>query len=857
MNLRTLLSFRLALSHARVGAWRMLLSVVAIALGVALVVAIRLMNVAVLQSFMEVMDAAAGRASLTVTAKDGASFAESVVDVVARVHGVTLAVPLVSGATFPDDGSGEMLTVHGVDMGNDAAVRLYHARGENEEIVDDLVTFLSQPNSIILGREFAERRGLTIGHTLRLATPTGVKSFVVRGLLDPQGLAKTLGGRLVVMDLLAAERMFASDGQITQVDVVVDASVELPAVRAAVANVLPAGLTVDEPSARKHLLHQTVHGFQAMLSVFAVLAVVAGSLICYSRMRTVFETRTWEIGLQRAIGLSRLQVILELLKESVLLGAGGTLAGIPFGVLLGKNALSVVANAIALNFRLPVSTGTLAWDVETVILGTLVGLLAPICAAAVPAIRLAHREPVTALRLRGRELGSGASVWRPRVGGALVILIALLLAVQSRTHLSALGILTTVLIVSTACYLAGPLVRHGQRHLAQLWAYLFGATGQLAAMQLRQYSGRASLTVATLGAGLGTILMFGTIAWSFERTLADELQHRMRADLVVNSAFVSGYVGLPISEAIVADLQHLPGVARAAGQQYKTLSFRHTDVLLSSYDPIAFTDPHISQWPLAHGSRSDALGRVARGEMVLVSTAFANLFQTQVGEYITFDTPAGSRHFEVGGITSGQPEVSIILSREQYRELWNDPLVSWIYVTLTKPQDLAAVTRAITLELGERYRLQVRSISSLFAYFTQQVRDAFMVLYLMEGIIFALLLIAIGDTLATSVLDRTRVFGMMRAVGVSRAQLAAIVVLEGTLLGALGLVLALVTGGALGAFWVEMQFPALLGWALELHVPTPFVGAMALATLSLCILGSLLPSLQAARLAVPVALRDE
>jgi putative ABC transport system permease protein len=181
--MRRVLSLRLAYHHVRCAFGRVALSIAAVALGVALVVAIRLMNAAVLDSFLDTLDGTAGKAHLTVSAGEGMTFPEDVFESVARVSGVKLAVPLVTAVAFPADGSGELLTVHGVDLTNDAAVRTYQAAGDSEEIIDDLTLFLSQPDSIVLGEQFASARGLVVGSTLDLVTPRGVKRFTVRGPL--------------------------------------------------------------------------------------------------------------------------------------------------------------------------------------------------------------------------------------------------------------------------------------------------------------------------------------------------------------------------------------------------------------------------------------------------------------------------------------------------------------------------------------------------------------------------------------------------------------------------------------------------------------------------------------------------
>jgi putative ABC transport system permease protein len=142
-------------------------------------------------------------------------------------------------------------------------------------------------------------------------------------------------------------------------------------------------------------------------------------------------------------------------------------------------------------------------------------------------------------------------------------------------------------------------------------------------------------------------------------------------------------------------------------------------------------------------------------------------------------------------------------------------------------------------------------------YWASQARKAFSVQYVMAAIAMLLVLIGVGDTLAASVVARTREIGMMRAVGMPRSSVVRIVVLEGFAIAVFGLLLAGAIGLALGVFWVEVQFPAFLGWGLRLHVPLGSVLLAVIATFVLCLAGALLPSLRAARMPVTVALRNE
>src|SRR6185436_16978864 len=134
--MRSPVSLRLAWAHVRAGYGRMILTTIAIALGVAFVVSTTLTNDAILRSFVDVIDALAGMANLSITAGEDLTFPEDVLDQVEKVPGVALAVPLVRGVAFPVDGRGELLTVLGVDLTRDSYVRLYTDEASNTTVDD-------------------------------------------------------------------------------------------------------------------------------------------------------------------------------------------------------------------------------------------------------------------------------------------------------------------------------------------------------------------------------------------------------------------------------------------------------------------------------------------------------------------------------------------------------------------------------------------------------------------------------------------------------------------------------------------------------------------------------------------------
>ena len=159
-------SLRIPRRFLRGGTGRLVLTVAALACGVALVCAMDLVN-PVGRAFVEIVDTMAGRAALQITA-GGAPFAETVAESLGGIAGLELAVPVVSGTAFTTDGSGELLTVHGVDIANESAVRVYEARDAGGLEVDDPLVFLNQLDSIVVTRSFASRRGIARGDRIDL-----------------------------------------------------------------------------------------------------------------------------------------------------------------------------------------------------------------------------------------------------------------------------------------------------------------------------------------------------------------------------------------------------------------------------------------------------------------------------------------------------------------------------------------------------------------------------------------------------------------------------------------------------------------------------------------------------------------
>jgi putative ABC transport system permease protein len=248
---------------------------------------------------------------------------------------------------------------------------------------------------------------------------------------------------------------------------------------------------------------------------------------------------------------------------------------------------------------------------------------------------------------------------------------------------------------------------------------------------------------------------------------------------------------------------------------------------------------------------------VAEGKAILVSPSFSLQFGAREGDTIRLSSSSGDVELLIAAITPGQPESAIVLARNVYARHWDDSLVTWVHVATREGVAPGAVAQRIREGLGRKYRLRVLTSAEMIEHFAGQVREAFSLQYVLEVVTLFVVLVGVGDTLAAAVVARRRQFGMMRAVGLHRARLFGMVMLEGLSIGFLGLLLAVGLGLALSTFWVQVQFPALLGWTLEQYFPWPFFIVGGAVTMVVCMIGSLIPSVRAASLSPVAVLRGE
>jgi putative ABC transport system permease protein len=488
----------------------------------------------------------------------------------------------------------------------------------------------------------------------------------------------------------------------------------------------------------------------------------------------------------------------------------------------------------------------------------LLGLAAAVVAAILPAWRAARQPPVETIRGRWQERDTLSLRLLWRIRGTILVGTAAGVVTEVVFESVNAGLIATALI-SIGTALDARLLVCALHQIANTKASKqTRPIVRFAIAQLSGYPRRAALTAGTLGVGLGMVFWLCIVAKSFEASVVRITSDAFHADLIASSSYVSsGFLESPIDDRLLDELLQFPEISKVAGERLITWKHQGIEILINAFDRDYFLEPGFGHFELVGDQLPKVWEKLATGELALASRSFELTFGIHPGDEIVLLTPNGPHRLQIGGITKEQfVNGAIQISRDLYKQLWNDNRITRALI-LKKPEAATAdVRESIVHALGTKYHLRVLLASELVEYFSAQVRRAFAAIPILAGLVLAIVLIGLADTLAANVADRVREFGTTRAVGVRRSFLWCTVGLEAIILGALGIVLALSMGLVLGLLWIRCIFPVLAGW-VEFSIPIGQSLVVIVVAMAVCLLAALEPARRLSLIQPADALRYE
>jgi putative ABC transport system permease protein len=846
---------------------RTAMTVLGIALGVAVSVAIRTANVEVLRSFEEAVLAVAGRATLQVYGGE-LGLDERMIATLRNEPGILSALPVVQQHAQVAAGPhrGKSLVVMGLDLLDAADRRTFHLKTEagTEPTLDPLL----ESNAVFIGVRLAEEWSLQAGSRLELLVGPATHRLVVRGVVESSTGVRSAWEHLAVMDIAAAQSLFGSVGKIDRIDLITDPARPISGIAEALAPRLPPPLTVRRPEQRNEQVERMVRAFQLNLATLSGVGLLVGLLLVYNTIAYSVVRHRREIGILRALGLSRLGITTLFVGEAAAMGLIGGLAGSLFGVLLANRLVLVLSRTVS-DLYAPVhmaADGFASVTPALLIEGGLFGLAVAMLGACAPSVDASRTAPAQALAPGEYEntqtFRAGALAWFG--GGCFVLAGCLALPgpvgelplfgyASAFCLLLSLSCLAPLLISGVGTFVAGKQSAERRR---------IGALGRIAAEQIARAPGRNAVTVSALMVGIAIMIGVGIMIQSFRQTVEAWIDQTVMADLVVATpGWLTGEEGgmhakrMPLAWAKRAAA--VPGVAAVDTYRDLTVEIEGRPVSLVSRDLRVHAER--SRYLFVDGDSAELLPRTVTARGVVISEVLAGRLGLQEGSLLTLTTPSGERSFPVIGVFYDYSTDSgkLVMDRALYRTLWDDDTTTVLAVYVASEADAGAVRQRLADVMGPVGQTVVITNREIKREILAIFDRTFTVTYALEFIAVVIALLGIVNTLLTSVLERQREMATLRAIGASAGQIRRLVLWEGLYLGLLGACLGVAGGVVLSFLLIHVINKQSFGWTIHFQFPAWLVVEGVALAVGAALVASYVPAFWAARQPIVDGLRYE
>ena len=840
---------------------RTVLTTLAVVFGVLVIFGMNIILPTMLAALQANAMAAQGVVDLTIVHETGGVFPQELQARVQTVDGVRAAAGYLERAVnlpadFVDKDPATpdaitVLTLMGIDPFAARTIRTYPLlAGRFLQSGDGPVAVISQ--------SLADAVSAHVGDHIAIPSVNGLADLTVVGILLPRLNA---GIPEVLVSLPEAQALTAQPGKINAIGVTLNSSDEAQRARIleVVKTALGTGFTTASLPGGEEMV-PSLRLAQAAFSLFGLLALFMGAFIIFNTFRTVVTERQRDIGLLRAIGASRRTIIGMILAEGLLQGLVGTALGLLFGYLFGAGVLWAAGPLMEqfLNLKL----GAPVISLETTLVSILLGVGVTVVAGVVPALNASRVTPLEALRPSMAQIDYRRQAGWGFVAGLFLIGLALLVLFSNYTFLVAPGVIVFLVgLVLVAPALIRPVSDAFGRLIALIYARQ--GIGELAQGNLARQPSRAAVTASATMIGLAVVVAAGGLITSLAGGMSDVMRKSLYSDYLFvppSVALWSSNVGA--GHSLADRLRRLDGVADVSTLRYTGSVVRTAStppggqiVSLLGIDPTLF--PKVSGLRFQQGDEAAAYQELLKGHALIANGAFLSATGAKVGDTLQLATPGGQAFYRIAAMASDLLDVKVATAYISQADMLADFGAAedvFVQLNLKPGADTLAAQHQIKAVAADYPQFHVVPGKLFFDQLEGEFNAAFAAIYILMALLAVPSLIAMLNTLAIGVIERTREIGVLRAVGATQKQIRSMVIAEALLLAAIGAVFGILCGLYLGFVFVNAMnsiFP--LGYYF------PVVGILAAVSVGLLLgaLAAVIPARQAARLNIVDALRYE
>ena len=788
--------------------WQMLLGITGVALGVAVVLAIDLTNASSERAFILANQSVAGDITHQITSSAG-YIDESVFAGLRVQQGLRRLMPIVEGRVRT--GSGEYYRLIGLDPV--AATGFRHAQSLIPPGLPAL-TLIRQPGTVLLSNRLQEQLQADIGSRIEVSANGSTHTLSVAGLIPWESKVQNrVLGTAIITDITTAQSVLGMQGRLTRVDLVLDE----PQTEMLTALIKPP-LRLITSSARGNAMTQMTRAFRINLTALSLLALVIGAFLIYNTMTISVLQRREFIATVRTLGLNRIELLMLVLGEALLLAVIGLLCGYLLGIGLSHYLVKLASRTINDLYFVNEINGVYlnSWSfIKATFLGlgaTLLATYFPVRDALAVAPELTRSRSLLERKVRFRRRHYLVSAVLFAVTAGCILLLPGKSIIMGFAGLAliimAFAMLSPVLLVLLV-NLARPFLHA-----------VMGLAGSIAGRGVLSSLSRTQVAVTALAIAISATIGVSIMISSFRLSVQDWLDWLLQADVYISMDDSDPAPG--IDPELLDEIKNQPGVNKVATASWRTLWLGDTrlQLLVRDIDRQIFTGYRFRD--VASGDR---WAQFSTTDSVIVSEPYAYHNNIKTGDTIELPADSGNHLFRVAGVYVDYSSDHGIVSmhRNIYDRWWGDRLVSSLSLYLNTAVDAEKFVAGLNQGPLNRFNLTARPNRSLRELSMQIFDRTFVITEVLRILTFVIAFIGILGALLAIQLERDREFAVLRTCGMTPWGLRKLVLSESGLMGIIAGLIAVPLGVTLAAVLIFIINRRSFGWTMDFVLAPQFL----------------------------------
>ena len=801
----------LLLAQLREQPIRFLVTVLALALGVALGASVYLVNTSALNEFGLATKRMVGEADIVIRGpREG--FAEQVFVDLARNPSISALSPVLELEVALAGRNNDTLKVLGLDPFQAAALQpaLIGAIGDG-------VFKLFAPDGIYLSSAAAQALKLHRGDPLPVTVGSSAKTLRVFGILPEGAYPQPLG----LMDIASAQWTFNAVGRLNRIDVRLAPGTDVETLRRDLGKTLPPGVLAIAPQVERDRAITVTRAYRVNLNMLALVALFTGAFLVFSTQSLSVLRRRRSLALLRALGATQSQLRRALLGEGLALGLVGSLLGVMLGVLIAAAILKFLTADLG-NGQLRAVGASLRAAPLQLSAFFAIGIGVAGLGAWVPARNAARQSPARALKGGDGDYQIVARVsWR--TGLCLLLLGAALAWLPPIGGLPVFGYTAIAALLLGAVLLVPAVTLKGLALAPRTHRIVLDT----AVAQLRENVGLSALSLASIIVSFSLMVAMAIMIHSFRVSFDHWLGKLLPADLQLREPF--GNDTAFWSSADQAKLAAIPGISRIEFRRTRQLLLDPKRAPVTLIARGASEAQTASELPLVQSAKAAQVQNPA-----WISEALQDLYGYKVGDAIALPMAGRMQPFTVAGIWRDYARLSgsIVISRQAYQADTGDTGANEGSIWLQPGVEAASTEKLLRARLNDGNAVEITTTAALHERSLQIFDRAFAITYALEVIAVIIGLTGVSFAASSTALARRAEFGMLRHIGMLRRQIVGMLADEGILTSIFGVIYGLALGVALSLVLVYVINRQSFNWSIDLSVPAWLLALLSLGLIS-------------------------